>query len=63
MTSVDAVGSTGQKLIWLNTFNGWAEATTVEPTVDKGPKYPAETNNSTFWKSFETYLGHKFSRP
>jgi hypothetical protein len=34
------VGSQGWKLIWLNTWNGWAEATTVEPTIDQGPKYP-----------------------
>jgi hypothetical protein len=35
------VGSKGQKFIWLNTWNGWAEATTVEPTAESGPKYPA----------------------
>ncbi len=35
------VGSTGQKLIWLNTWNNWAETTTVEPTADRGPRYPA----------------------
>jgi hypothetical protein len=29
------------KLIWLNTWNNWAETTTVEPTIDQGPKYPA----------------------
>lgn len=39
----DAVpaGSLGQKFIWVNTWNDWAEATTIEPTADKGPKYPA----------------------
>jgi hypothetical protein len=35
------VGSTGQSLIWLNTWNCWQETTTVEPTADLGPKYPA----------------------
>jgi hypothetical protein len=30
-----------QHLIWLNTFNNWAETTTVEPTASTGPKYPA----------------------
>jgi hypothetical protein len=35
------VGSSGQKLIWLNTWNNWAETTTVEPTANLGPKYPA----------------------
>ena len=34
-------GASGMKLVWLNTFNGWAETTTVEPTADLGPKYPA----------------------
>ena len=37
----EPVGSRGQKLIWLNTWNNWAEATTVEPTANLGPKYPA----------------------
>lgn len=27
--------------MWLNTFNNWAETTTVEPTAMLGPKYPA----------------------
>jgi hypothetical protein len=35
------VGSKGQKIVWLNTWNNWAETTTVEPTVNLGPKYPA----------------------
>jgi hypothetical protein len=35
------VGSEGWKLIWLNTWNNWAETTTFEPTIDSGPKYPA----------------------
>jgi hypothetical protein len=37
----EPVGSQGQKLIWLNTWNNWAETTTIEPTADLGPKYPA----------------------
>ncbi|HTX90344.1 MAG TPA: glycoside hydrolase family 99-like domain-containing protein, partial [Anaerolineales bacterium] len=35
------VGSQGWKLVWLNTWNDWAETTTFEPTIDQGPKYPA----------------------
>ncbi len=35
------VGNLEQKLIWLNTWNNWAETTTVEPTADLGPKYPS----------------------
>jgi hypothetical protein len=37
----EPVGSAGQKIIWENTFNNWAETTTVEPTANLGPKYPA----------------------
>ncbi|MBI5838897.1 MAG: glycoside hydrolase family 99-like domain-containing protein [Chloroflexi bacterium] len=37
----EPVGSQGWKLIWINTWNNWAEATTIEPTIDQGPKYPA----------------------
>jgi hypothetical protein len=35
------VGSKGLKLIWINTWNNWAETTTLEPTANLGPKYPA----------------------
>ena len=34
-------GSKGWKLVWINTWNNWAEATTIEPTADLGDKYPA----------------------
>jgi hypothetical protein len=37
----EPVGSEEQKLIWLNTWNNWAETATVEPTANLGPKYPA----------------------
>lgn len=36
-----SAGQDNMKLIWLNTWNNWAETTTVEPTIDQGPKYPA----------------------
>jgi hypothetical protein len=35
------VGSKGLKLIRLNTWNNWAETTTVEPTANLGSRYPA----------------------
>lgn len=35
------VGSQGWKLVWLNTWNDWAETTTFEPTINDGLKYPA----------------------
>lgn len=37
----EPVGKSGQRLVWINTWNDWAETTTIEPTVDLGPKYPA----------------------
>lgn len=37
----EPVGSQGQKLVWINTWNCWAETTTIEPTANIGPKYPA----------------------
>jgi hypothetical protein len=37
----EPVGSSGQKLIWINTWNDWAETTTIEPTANLGTKYPA----------------------
>jgi hypothetical protein len=40
-TYAQPVGSSGLKLIWLNTWNNWAETTTIEPTADLGPRYPA----------------------
>jgi hypothetical protein len=41
LNNAEPVGSAKQKLIWENTWNNWAEATTIEPTMDQGPKYPA----------------------
>lgn len=35
------LGAEGLQLIWLNTWNNWAESTTVEPTANLRPKYPA----------------------
>ena len=37
----EPAGSQLQRLIWLNTWNNWAETTTVEPTANLGSKYPA----------------------
>ena len=28
-------GSQGWKLVWINTWNNWAESTTIEPTIDQ----------------------------
>jgi hypothetical protein len=37
----EPVGHNGSRLIWLNTWNSWAETTTVEPTANLGLKCPA----------------------
>lgn len=37
----EPAGEHDLKLIWLNTWNCWGETTTVEPTTEGGPKYPA----------------------
>jgi hypothetical protein len=37
----EPAGNKELKLIWLNTWNNWAETTTIEPTTNLGPKYPA----------------------
>ena len=34
-------GKEAEKIVWLNTYNNWAETTTIEPTIASGPKYPA----------------------
>ena len=37
----EPAGEEGLKLIWVNTWNCWKEATTIEPTIeDDVPKYP-----------------------
>lgn len=36
----EPAGEEQLRLIWLNTWNCWGESTTVEPTIDEGPKYP-----------------------
>lgn len=57
------VGSQGWKLIWLNTWNNWAETTTFEPTAAEGPKYPAGNYQSDMLEVIlETFGAEVFSR-
>ncbi len=44
--NAEPVGSLNQMLVWINTWNNWAEATTIEPTANQGAKYP--TGNYQF---------------
>lgn len=39
--NAEPIGNLNQKLIWINTWNNWAEATTIEPTANLRAKYPA----------------------
>ncbi len=59
----EPVGNTGQKLIWLNTFNNWAEATTVEPTANKGPKYPGGNYQFDFLEVVRDVFGSQVFPP
>ena len=35
------MGSQGCRLVWLNRWNAWQEATTSEPAANEGARYPA----------------------
>ena len=38
---VEPAGEEGLQLVWINTWNCWKEATSIEPTIiDDNPKYP-----------------------
>jgi Glycosyltransferase WbsX len=49
--------SQGQKLIWENTWNCWGEGTTIEPTADKGAKYPAGNYGFDFLEVIKQVFG------
>jgi len=57
------VGSQGWNLIWVNTWNDWAETTTVEPTVDQGPKYPAGNYGFDFLEVIRDVFGPEVFPP
>jgi len=69
-------GREAEKIVWLNTYNNWAETTTIEPTIDSGPKYPAGNYQfdllevveevfgaETFWDSTGSVSAHQDSFP
>jgi hypothetical protein len=69
-------GRDAEKIVWLNTFNNWAETTTIEPTIASGPKYPAGNYQfdllevveevfgaETFWDSTASVSIHQDSFP
>lgn len=57
------VGSQGQKLIWENTWNCWGEGTTIEPTADSGPKYPAGNYGFDFLEVMRDVFGPEVYPP
>lgn len=57
------VGSKGWRLIWLNTWNNWAETTTVEPTIDQGPIYPAGNYGFDFLEIIREVFGPEVFPP
>lgn len=32
--------TSGNKIVWITSWNEWHEGTSIEPTIDNGPKYP-----------------------
>ena len=61
--NAEPVGSLGQKLVWVNTWNDWAEATTIEPTADLGPKYPAGNYGFDFLEVIRDVFGPEVFPP
>lgn len=57
------VGSQNWKLIWLGTWNNWPETTTVEPTINQGPKYPAGNYGYDFLEIIKDVYGPEVFPP
>ena len=55
--NAEPVGTLGQKLIWVNTWNNWAEGTTIEPTANLGAKYPAGNYQFDFLEVIREVFG------
>jgi glycoprotein endo-alpha-1,2-mannosidase len=53
----EPAGSQAMKLIWVNTWNCWAETTTIAPTADDGPKYPAGNYQFDFLEVIRDIFG------
>ena len=50
-------GKEAEKIVWLNTYNNWAETTTIEPTIASGSKYPAGNYQFDFLEVVEEVFG------
>ena len=56
----EPAGAEGLKLIWVNTWNYWKEATSVEPTiVDDSPKYPGGNYGFDFLEVIRDVFGEE----
>jgi hypothetical protein len=40
--------TTGEKIVWITSWNEWHEGTAIEPTVTGGPKYPGGNSGFDF---------------
>lgn len=56
-------GSLGQRYIWVNTWNNWAEGATIEPTAELGPKYPAGNYGFDFLEVMRDVFGAEVFPP
>ena len=61
--NAEPAGSQGWKLVWVNTWNGWAEGTTIEPTANLGPKYPAGNYGFDFVEAMREVFGPEVFPP
>jgi len=54
----ESAGKKEVKLIWVNTWNCWKEATTIEPTInDDSPKYPGGNYGFDFLEVIREIFG------
>ena len=57
------VDQEGTKLVWINTWNNWAETTTLEPTAALGPKYPGGNYQFDMVDAVREVFGHQTFAP
>ncbi len=53
----EPAGAEGLQLIWVNTWNCWGEATTIEPTIEDSPKYPVGNYGFDFLEIIREVFG------
>jgi len=53
----EPVGTENLQFIWVNTWNCWGESTTIEPTIEQGPKYPIGNYKYDFLEAAREVFG------